>query len=48
MWKVYFDLTSPSPLSLKFEINNIGVGVTETSAQITVDDIQAVNQKPPT
>lgn len=44
MWKVYFDLTSPSPLSLEFEINNIGIGVTETSAQIIVDDIQAVNQ----
>jgi hypothetical protein len=44
MWNIYFDLTSPSPLSLNFEINNFNVRVIESSTQISVDNIQAVNQ----
>jgi hypothetical protein len=44
MWKVYFDLASPSPISLDFVINDISVRVIESSAQITVANIQAVNQ----
>ena len=44
MWKVQFDLTSPSPISLDFVINDIRVGVTASFSQITTDNIQAVNQ----
>jgi hypothetical protein len=43
MWKVQFDLTSPSPMSLDFVINDIRVRVIENFAQITADNIQAVN-----
>src|SRR5208283_51488 len=44
MWKVQFDLTSPSPMSLDFVINDIRVRVIESFAQITADNMQAVNQ----
>ena len=44
MWNVYFYLTSPSPISLNFEINNFRVRVIESFKQISVHNIQAVNQ----
>jgi hypothetical protein len=44
MWNVYFDLTSPSPISLNFEINNFSIRLIENSTQISVDKIEAVNQ----
>ena len=44
MWKVQFDLTNPSPISLDFVINDINVRVNENLTQIKVDNVQAVNQ----
>jgi hypothetical protein len=45
MWKVYLNLTSPASYSLDFEINDVKVVVTERSADITVENIQATNQQ---
>ena len=44
MWKVQFDLTNPSPISLDFVINDISVWINENLAQINADNVQAVNQ----
>jgi hypothetical protein len=44
MWKVHFHLANPAPVSIDYEIYNTNVSVIENSSEISVSNVQAVNQ----
>ncbi|GAI23516.1 unnamed protein product, partial [marine sediment metagenome] len=41
MWKVYFNLTTPSPLEANLEINGMKVSVSQGSDQLVVELVEA-------